>query len=105
MKREIKFRVYDTYLQKYTYLVHVNDFDHPERICEQFTGLTDKNGVDIYEGDICYHDRHDIKSLFIWNNDYICFLGKSKIANHFYQQLDSDALTIIGNIHQNPELK
>lgn len=72
----------------------------------QFTGLKDKNGVYIYEGDITFHNAHNTTCFIEFHNEYICFVGKCKKDGlfYYYQSLDSKNLEVIGNIYQNPEL-
>ena len=68
----------------------------------QFTGLFDKNGREIYEGDIVT-DKFDRKCIVIWHSEYACFALKTSDA-HEYDFALSDTNEIIGTIHENPEL-
>lgn len=77
---------------------------NPESI-GQFTGLLDKNGVEIYEGDIC--DRlHQGLGMVVYYG--CCFARKVKtpkgLREYHLSVDDSEILNVIGNIYENPEL-
>lgn len=79
----------------------------------QYTGLTDKNGKRIFEGDILeshYDDEFpdDVSIEVIkWFNNCWCAQNVEHMDYEPYELFEDNALPrseIIGNIHDNPEL-
>lgn len=67
----------------------------------QFTGLLDKNGKEIYEGDIV--DSH-IQGLSRVVYDYACFCIENNVYSTELRPMMNNHMSVIGNIHDNPEL-
>ena len=69
----------------------------------QYTGLTDKNGVKIFEGDIISIGDPNIKYLTMWRNAGFAAkqIGASSYIGLTYWASD---IEVLGNVIDNPEL-
>lgn len=117
--REIKFRAWNGERLRAVWtigwidgemdLITTPKFSEPAEDCVlmQYTGLKDKNGKEIYEGDIlksvAYAINKEVTGIVKYNNDLA----------HFYLEVDSNKrivflglinTEVIGNIYENPEL-
>lgn len=118
MKREIKFRAWDKKNNKMLGVSEIGNlmfaygenYDHItkyEADIMQFTGLLDKNGKEIYEGDIvnCNLPKADWtleenkKFAVQWSDILLGFTNGSH--GFLYEYSDFE---VIGNIYENPEL-
>ena len=70
----------------------------------QFTGMTDKNGKKIFEGDICKVGNLVYKVVFEYSAWWFKILSKKVYCCPAFNSHCGDLCEVIGNIHDNPEL-
>ena len=109
MNRIIKFRVWEKknlvmrfwdYLKGISYTHQFALLEDSDFIWMQFTRLKDKNGKEIYEGDILKNENHD--EIMATPEDKI-IVEWSELG--FYKNFNLyNGSEIIGNIYENPEL-
>lgn len=125
--RQIKFRAWDVEAKRmypvafpsWNGMIETRDGDHthptfwlsdggPEEqgILMQFTGLLDKNGKEIYEGDVCLVEKNGIvvNARVVFNHGAFVFkfndISNWKLVNRGGPK----TCEVIGNIYENPSL-
>lgn len=91
---------------------HYEEYEVIPESVGQFTGLTDKNGKKIFEGDIVkgdlglgYGDNENHIAYIEYQEDGMSFCLVEILEEDFGKCAEiSDDLEVIGNIHDNPEL-
>lgn len=120
--REIKFRAWNSNENQWVSYYHISkcfveaidcvEFRADDNIkLMQYTGLKDKNGKEIYEGDIVISDYDNSSCVCEWNNEFMCYMFRGKFINKNTDEVEFELggasykrLEVIGDIYENPEL-
>lgn len=128
--REIKFRLIDTksavridprefFITDSEVFIYYSDFDNSEKadmrhhVILQYTGLKDKNGTEIYEGDVLYVEQIDIIDPYIPHKKNVAVIYEGRDTAFVFDEevgfviglyTTPSELEVIGNTYENPEL-
>jgi uncharacterized phage protein (TIGR01671 family) len=138
--REIKFRAWDTHRHEFLsggeVFIAIQSGKHPQNVIyldiikdpnkykdrfllQQYTGLKDKNGKEIYEGDILHFAVFDYNGadtqhkgvikwqgtrFAIWHDNEQEYYGSDGAFDLDWVSSQDDELEIIGNIYENSKL-
>lgn len=111
MNDRFRFRVWDKekklmYPSWSVWKTYFGDMETWSLVLMQSTGLRDKNGALIYEGDVIrgnLFDRHlPTKGEVVYDTENACFANKNLAGLTFLFKINK--IEVIGNVHDNPDL-
>jgi uncharacterized phage protein (TIGR01671 family) len=129
MNNRFKFRVWDKLAERMIYphndnqqhfIIDLNGQFHnlqngsggDDYVIQQYTGLTDKNGKEIYEGDIVQYNQNssydNMNFIAKWSDDKLGFIFQSNSGEQLVNQTPHlnrfKHLEVVGNIFEHSEL-
>ena len=114
--REIKFRAWDKREHRMMMYIQIPAPCMSESdlwILMQYTGLKDKNGKEIYEGDVVktftvtggkLQEDKGLQEIHWWNSGFCRGIKDVQGLPLWWLDKDTQKFEVVGNIYENPEL-